>query len=117
MNINEFQMAIENHSWIDSRISELECYHMFDECQLSFLDENEKKITCCFSSCYSVNFNHDKNYDKMRPVKQMDITQIPYFLQDITIVKLDNGFFEIKIDAYPISLKIQCKELNIKEKS
>ena len=113
----EIQKEINDLHYWDARVLKLECNHFADEVIFGYEDE-DKMVTYEFKECYEVNFNHDKNYDKMRPVSEMTRPQIPYFIQDVEVVEIninEVGFYKCKIDLYPLSLEIICKKIIIKK--
>lgn len=112
----EIQKLIDDLDYWDARVIQLECNYFADEITMVFEDEDENVI-CNFIGCYKSVFDHVKQYSKFRPVKEMDITQIPYFLQDIKIGEIKEEGVELltcDINMFPLYLQIWCKDIKIK---
>lgn len=79
--------------------------------------EDEKKdITYFFSKCYKVLIEHDVEYIKEISPKHLTFAQIPYFMQNVEVKKVDmyqEEGMEFKINMYPIELLIVCKSFDI----
>lgn len=119
MSVNEIQMLINNLHYWDARVIKLDCNYFADEIELIYEDE-DSNVIYRFLGCYSSQFNHAKNYDKLGAVKKMKLSQLPYFLQDVKIgevLESDISFYTCKINMFPLDLEIWCKDIQItKEK-
>ena len=119
MSAKEIQDLINGFHYWDARVSNLDCKHFADEIELSY-DMGNSKIVYNFIACYKSIFDHVKNYEKVEPIKDMSIPQIPYFLQDVAIqerVEDNVRFLTCKINMFPLYLEIWCKDIIIEERS
>ena len=108
-----FQEQIDNTDYWDERVMSLECTCFSDEVILTFVN-SKGKVQLCFEQCYSVFFDHEKQYNKNIAVKKMTLLQIPYFLQNIEVTEFcDNGetFFKCTIKMFPLDVRILCKNI------
>ena len=115
MTVTEIQNLFDNLVYWDARVLQLECNYFADEIALVFEDE-DKNVICNFIGCYKSVFDYIKTYDKLRPVKEMCFSQIPYFLQDIQIGEIKEegiNFLTCDIDMFPLYLQIWCKDIKI----
>jgi hypothetical protein len=116
MKVNEIQALIDEYYYWDLRVKSLECNYFADEIKLIYDDSEGNDVTYNFIGCYKSVFDHVKNYDKFKPVQEMVIGQIPYFLQDVEvseIVEEEIHFFTCKINMFPLYLDIWCKDIKI----
>lgn len=117
MNYKNIQKLIDNTDYWDARVETLECNYFSDEIILSFKD-SDCLVTYKFTECYRVVFDHIKSYEKGRSVKDMSYSQIPYFLQAITIGEIceqENTFLECKIEMFPLNVEICCKDIIVQQ--
>ena len=115
MTAKEIQGLVESLNYWDARVTSLNCNHFADEIELTY-DIEEHSVVYKFIGCYKSLFNHHKGYDKCIPVREMRLAQIPYFMQDIEIDEVlveDIVFYTCKINMYPLSLEICCKDIKI----
>jgi len=112
---SEIQRRINEYNYWDARVSKLECRNFTDEIELAH-EHEDGEIVYEFFGCYKSEFDHAKDYDKLRPVKDMTRSQIPYFMQDVKIdTQLENGitFYTCKINMFPLYVEIWCKDISI----
>lgn len=103
------QVEIDDLDYWDSRVTKLECNYFADEVILKF-----DNVICEFKDCYEVLFNHVKNYDKLRPTKEMTIAQIPYFIQKFSVcteVIDEIDFYKFQISMFPMTVLIICRKI------
>jgi len=115
MTRDEMQKKIDSHHFWDARVLYLNSSYFADEIEFAFCDDNVE-VVYCFVGCYKSVFDHVKCYDKLRPAKEMTVAQVPYFIQEIgvdEVVEDDIRFFVCKIDMFPLSLEIWCKDIEI----
>ena len=115
MMIQEIEKKIKDSYYWDARVKYLECNYFGDEVKIVFEDE-KKDITYFFSKCYKVLIEHDVEYIKEISPKHLTFAQIPYFMQNVEVKKVDmyqEEGMEFKINMYPIELLIVCKSFDI----
>lgn len=115
MNIKKMQELAESYHYWDMRVCKLDCNHFADEVTLTYNDD-DGEVTYSFLGCYKALFNHVANYEKTTPAKEMKLSQIPYFLQDISFAaEIEDGvdFFSCKIKMFPLEVEIWFKHLEI----
>lgn len=113
--IKELIKKIADSYYWDARVKSLDCNYFGDEVKLVF-EDNEKDITYHFEECYKVKIEHAVGCPKDRASKELTITQIPYFMQDVELKEIkicDNKYMEFKINLHPIELSIVCNKFNI----
>lgn len=79
MSGKEMQELVDGLRYWDSRVTHLNCNYFADEIELIYEDE-ASHVILNFIGCYQSLFHHIRTCDKLRPVKEMNIAQIPYFL-------------------------------------
>ncbi|MBR5289805.1 MAG: hypothetical protein IKU28_02290 [Erysipelotrichaceae bacterium] len=111
--LNEIESC---HYW-DARLLKLDCNYFGDEISLCFGDKNIE-YEFHFIGCFEIGIKHDYQYSKKTLYRNLKIAQIPFFIQDIKLDEkevLKEKYYEFLIDAYPLSLKIVCKQFEIKK--
>ncbi len=69
------------------------------------------------SQCYKVYYETDDERRNIKTVEEMNIRQLAYFTQDISIDDSDMaGFFEVKLDLFPLVANVVCKEIVVNKK-
>ena len=112
----EIQEKIDEYEYWDAWVSRLECRYFADEIELAHEYDDNDEIVYEFSGCYKSEFDHVKNYDKLKPVKDMTPPQMPYYLQNVEIgmqVDGDITFYTCKINMFPLYLEIWCKDISV----
>ena len=113
--IEKLRKQIEDSSYWDARVKALDCNYFGDEVKLVF-EDSDRDITYLFEECYKISIEHPYKYPKDVPSKELDVPQIPYFMQDVevnAILSGDKKYLEFKINMYPIEMYIVCKKFNI----
>lgn len=111
----QIQNSINLLNYNDARVLKLESNYFGDETILAF-EGIDKERVLIFKGCYKVLFDHVKNYDKLRPAREMTIPQIPYFLQEIEVedIEMDGRYFlKCNINMFPLYLELICISINI----
>ena len=119
MTSDEIQKQIDECDYWDAKVSRLECKYFSDEIELAY-EHNNDEIIYGFFGCYKSEFNHVKDYDKLRPVRDMTYPQMPYHLHNVEVGKqTENGinFYTFKINMFPLYLEIWCKNIVIKKEA
>lgn len=99
---------IENTEYQDMRILKIDTQNFMNDLSVKYEENNIIK----FNECYKIEFKHDENDAKIKPVSEWKINQIPYFIQNIDI-KLKNSFYNVTIDAWPLKLYIECEDISV----
>ena len=106
---------IEDSYYWDARVKALDCNYFGDEVKLVY-EDNDGEIVYQFQGCYEIKMIHSIEYEKDAPCKELKVTQVPYFMQDVEVNEVvlgDKKYLEFKINMYPIELYIICKDFNI----
>ena len=115
MSVNKIQELVNSFHYWDSRVTHLNCNYFADEIELAYKCD-EADILYRFVGCYKSLFNHVKAYDKVRPVKEMSISQTPYFLQGVEIGETEEEgvtFYTCRINMFPLDIDIWCKDIEV----
>lgn len=113
--IETLRKQIEDSCYWDARVKALDCNYFGDEVKLLYEDD-DGEIVYQFEECYKIKIKHHVEYPKDVPSKELTVTQIPYFMQDVEVNNITLGgkkYLEFKIDMYPIELYIVCRKFNI----
>lgn len=113
--IEKLRKQIEDSYYWDARVKELECNYFGDEVKLVF-EDSDRDITYLFKECYKVSIEQTFEYPKNVPSKELAVTQIPYFMQDVEVNAIlvgDKKYLEFKIHMYPIEMYIVCRKFDI----
>ena len=113
--IEALKKQIEDSSYWDERVKALDCNYFGDEVKLVY-EDNDREIIYQFEGCYKIKIEHPIEYPKDIPSKELRVTQIPYFMQDVELNEVtlgDKRYLEFKINMYPIELYIVCSKFTI----
>ena len=113
--VHEFQKKIDSYHYWDAKVSHLNCSCFSDEIDIAFYD-GDFEVVYKFTGCYKSVFDHVKIYDKLKPVKEMTLSQLPYFLQNIEVgsgVEDEINFYTCKVNMFPLYLEIWCKNIEV----
>ena len=113
--IEALKKQIEDRSYWDARVKALDCNSFGDEVKLVY-EDNDREIIYQFEGCYKIKIEHPMEYPKDIPSKELRVTQIPYFMQDVELNEVtlgDKRYLEFKINMYPIELYIVCSKFTI----
>ncbi len=106
--IEQLIKKIQDSYYWDARVKVLDCNYFGDEVKLVFEDD-ETNITYHFEECYKVKIEHAVECPKDRASRELTLTQIPYFMQDVELKETEIGerkYMEFKINMHPIELSI-----------
>jgi len=115
MSAKEIQELVDSFEYWDAEVTNFSCNYFADEVELIY-DDKGFDVIYKFLGCYKSVFDHVKEYDKFRPVKEMSRSQMPYFLQDVIfgeIIEQEISFYTCKINMFPLYLEIWCKDIEI----
>lgn len=113
--IETLRKQIEDSYYWDARVKALDCNYFGDEVKLVY-EDNDGEIVYQFEECYKIKIEHPVECPKDIPSKELKVTQIPYFMQDVEVNEVtlgDKKYLEFTINMYPIELYIVCKKFNI----
>lgn len=113
--IKNIVKQIEESNYWDARVRALECNYFGDEVKLVF-ENGENNIIYHFESCYKIVIEHCVEYSKDFPSRELSITQIPYFMQDVEVKEITLNqkiLMEYRINMHPIKLFIVCEKFSI----
>lgn len=113
--IEVLRKQIEGSYYWDARVKALDCNYFGDEVKLVY-EDNDGEIVYQFEECYKIKIEHPVECQKAVPSKELKVTQIPYFMQDVEVNEItleDKKYLEFKINMYPIELYLVCKKFNI----
>lgn len=116
MELSKIKSLIDSSEYWDMRVKKVECSNYADEVIIEFDDSEGSSVCFEFSGCFKSIFDHVKDYNKNKPTRELLITQLPYFMQDVNISEafVDNNHLWIfKINMFPLFLEIWCKEIKI----
>ena len=83
----QLKEKIESSYYWDARVKALECNYFGDEVKLIYEDD-KKDVTYHFEECYNVQIRHALECPKDIASRELTITQIPYFMQDVELTEL-----------------------------
>lgn len=107
---------IDEFSYWDARVLEVTCSYLADEVKIVYEDEENGNVLYRFLECYDVNFHHGVFYKKVKAYKDLSLSEIPYFLQDVVVEEIgsqENKLYHCKINMWPMSVEVTCKEIII----
>lgn len=116
MSVAEIQRIIDEYDYWDMLVKVLECNYFADEVRIIYDDSEGGDVCYNFNGCYKTVFDHVKDYDKSKPVKDMVRSEVPYYLQDVMIDEISEGknhLWICKINMFPLYLEIWCKDIKI----
>ncbi len=117
MKAKEIETMIGNEfPYWDELVLSIDCYYFGDEVKLLF-ECGDDVIEISFSGCYTVEFHHADNFDKLRAVKDMERCHLPYYLQNISIVDeciAGRPGYLTTIDCSMLDLNIRSEEIKIR---
>lgn len=110
----KIQKLIEEYHYWDARLLKISCEYFGDELTIVFEDSNGD-VRILFSGCSKICLN-SRIEDREIPLRELQLSQIPYFLQDIDITecKIENKILlNCKIMAPPLDIEIVCKVISV----
>ncbi|GEN45962.1 hypothetical protein [Alkalibacillus haloalkaliphilus] len=112
MNAQQIQQKIEGYHYWDARMVKLRSDYFGYEVKIVFQDtDGEVKIH--FLGCSRVCFTTSIE-DRLHPLREMNLSQIPYFIQDIDITeyeKCNKSLFNCRVTAPPLDIEIVCNSM------
>lgn len=103
------------HYW-DARVLSFDSIFFGDEIELVF-EDTDFNIQLSFIGCSKFSFDTSTD-DRLKPLKELTKSQIPYFLQDIEILDVQNDGLHLlncKILMPPLNTEILCRSISIKK--
>lgn len=114
MNVREIQEQIDKTEYWDVNILNLNISFFGDEVEVIIDDDDNQCWKIKFLSCYKVSYETDANCRKITKVKNMKISQLGYFGQEIKINESnESGFYNVYMDLSIMIMNIECKEIQV----
>jgi len=85
MELSKIKSLVDSSEYWDMRVKRVECSNYADEVIIEFEDSEGSSVFYEFSGCYKSVFDHVKDYIKTKPTREMSKTQLPYYMQDVSI--------------------------------
>ncbi|MUT65613.1 hypothetical protein [Paenibacillus sp. NEAU-GSW1] len=114
MKAQQIQEKLESLHYWDARVLKLDTTNFVDDVILVF-EDSDGNVEILFSGCSRVLFSTSVE-DREKPLKEMQLSQIPYFIQDIEIsdfVQDGRGLLNCKVIAPPITVEVLCKSITV----
>ncbi|NTU26721.1 hypothetical protein HPX95_11100 [Bacillus tequilensis] len=114
MKAEQIQRDLESLHYWDARVLQLDSYFFGDEIIMIF-EDTDNNVKLSFSGCSSFSFVTTAD-DRIKPLKDLAKSQIPYFLQDIEISAIQSEGKELlksKILMPPLNVEIVCLTISI----
>lgn len=120
MNAKQIEAIIENDvPYVDELVWTIDCLDCGDEVTLIYECGEDDIARITFLQCYTVEYHHADNFDKMRAVKDMERCHSPYYLQDISITNENiggrSGFLAL-INCSMLDLKVRFQDIKIERR-
>lgn len=116
MKAKQIQAQLEKLHYWDARVLRFDVQNFCDELTIVF-EDSDRNIKLLFTGCFKIMF-YTNPEDRRNPIKELTISQIPYFIQDIELNDiLVNGhnLLNCKILMPPINIEINCSSIFIGE--
>ncbi|MGF7533678.1 hypothetical protein AAGG74_08045 [Bacillus mexicanus] len=114
MKAEQIQRDLERLHYWDARVLQLESYFFSDEIIMIF-EDTDSNVKLSFTGCSSFSFVTTAD-DRIKPLKDLQRSQIPYFLQNIemsTIQSEGKELLKSKILMPPLNAEIVCHTISI----
>lgn len=114
MNAQQIQQQLENFHYWDARVLRLDSEYFGDEVTLVFEDSGGD-VNIKFSGCSKVFFATSVE-DREKPLRELALSQIPYFIQDIDIsdcVLEGKNLLNCKVSLPPLNIEINCNSVSL----
>lgn len=112
------QQKVDETEYWDAKILDFKIDYFGDEVKIIFEDEKDSIYELILSQCYKVYYETDAERRNIKTVEEMNIRQLAYFVQDISIDDSDKtDFFEVKLDLFPLLANVVCKEIVVNKKN
>ncbi|ARV44669.1 hypothetical protein P8868_11040 [Bacillus inaquosorum] len=114
MNAEQIQRDLESLHYWDARVLQLESYYFGDEITMIF-EDTDSNVKLFFTGCSKFSFITTAD-DRIKPLKDLAKSQIPYFLQDIEISTIRSEGEELlkcEILMPPLNVEIVCNNISI----
>ena len=116
MKAKQIQEKLEKLHYWDARVLSLDAQYFGDEVTIVF-EDSDGNIKLLFTGCSKKTVTTNPE-DRINPIRELTISQIPYFIQDIEVEDiLVNGYdlLSCKILMPPINIELNCNLINIGE--
>ncbi len=110
--LNEIE---ELHYW-DARVLQMESSFFGDELRIVF-EDTDFNVILLFTGCSKFSFVTSVD-DRLKPLKELTKTQIPYFIQDVEItdVQIDGeDILKCNIFMPPLNVEVVCNTILIEK--
>ncbi|MFH0345200.1 hypothetical protein ACHADS_01310 [Bacillus vallismortis] len=114
MKAEQIQRDLESLHYWDARVLQLESYFFGDEITMIF-EDTDSNVKLSFTGCSKFSFVTAPD-DRIKPLKHLAKSQIPYFLQDIEISPFQSEGQELlkcEILMPPLNVEIVCNSISI----
>lgn len=108
--MHELEKKIIELGAIDTEIERIQIDNWFENVIIVFNEKDNKEVICKFKQCFEISLKHDKSYSKGK--KSDGNLDYKYFIQDVEIAE-NEGFYAVKILAWPLEGEILCKEVYV----
>ncbi|KZE37589.1 hypothetical protein AV656_11050 [Bhargavaea cecembensis] len=108
----QIQRDIEEINYWDARVLRMDSCFFGDEVAIVFEDTDEN-IKVLFTGCSVFSFKTHVN-DRLKPLKELVKSQIPYFIQDIEIEDIQvegKSLLKCKIQMPPLDVELVCSNI------
>lgn len=116
MKAKQIQEQLEKLHYWDARVLSLDAQYFGDEVTIVF-EDSDRNIKISFTGCFKITVSTNPE-DRRNPIRELTISQIPYFIQDIEVEDiLANGYdlLSCKILMPPMNIELNCNLINIGE--
>jgi len=110
----QIQEQIESLHYWDARVLQLNAEYFGDEVTIIFQDTGNN-VKLLFSGCSKVNIDTNVN-DRKKPLRELAIPQIHYFIQDIEVEDLITdgcNLLTCKVSMPPLSMEVCCTSITV----
>ena len=118
MKIDKIQADIDETDYWDSQLLDFTIRYCGDEAEIIFENNDNMVYVITFFYCKNVEYTTDaSNRWNNLKVREMNRLQMPYYVQDISVLEdMNECFFEFQLNIYPIYIRIVCKNIKIDKK-
>lgn len=116
MNAQKILNEIEELHYWDARVLQMESSFFGDELRIVF-EDTVFNVILLFTGCSKFSFITSID-DRLKPLKELTKTQIPYFIQDVGITDVQSDGEDIlkcNISMPPLNVEVVCKAIQIEK--
>lgn len=112
--IRDIQNKIDEMEYWDARVLDFQCQYFGDNVEIILEDDDEHVYKLTLQQCSEVTYSNHYTTESDIAVENMNVKQLGYFAQDITVTNSDKAdLYKISLDLPMLFCTVTCKNIII----